>query len=44
MFGRKSINGSVEWLGVPSFLSNDGLPWTLNILAPYADWGGQRVQ
>ena len=24
MFGRKSINGSVEWLDVPSFLQNDG--------------------
>ena len=26
MYGRKFINGSVEWLGVPTFLRNDGLP------------------
>ena len=41
MFGRKSINGSIEWLGVSVFLRNDGPPWTLNILAPYSDWGGR---
>ena len=41
MFVQKSINWSVEWLGVPSFLRNDGPPWTLNLLAPYADWGGR---
>ena len=40
MFGRKSINGSIEWLGVPSFLWNDGPHWTLNTLATYADWVG----
>ena len=39
MFGRNYINGSVEWLGVPELLRNDGLPWTANILAPYASWG-----
>ena len=39
MFGSNSINGSVEWLGVPDFLKNYGLPWTLNILAPYTNWG-----
>ena len=39
MFGRYSINGSVEWLGVPDFLRNDGPPWTLNLLPPYASWG-----
>ena len=36
MFGWKSINGSVEWLGNPSNLRNDGPPWTLNPLAPTA--------
>ena len=39
MFGRNSINASVEWLSVPNFLRNDGPPRILNILAPYADWG-----
>ena len=38
MFGRNYINGSVEWLGVPNFLRNYGPPWTLNLLAPYANW------
>ena len=37
MFGRNSINGSVKWLGVIELLRNDGPPWNLNILAPYAD-------
>ena len=37
IFGRKSINGSFEWMGVPEFLRTDGTPWTANILAPYAD-------
>ena len=40
MLRRKLINGSAKWLGVPSFLWNDGPPWTLNLLDPYADWGG----
>ena len=39
MFGRNSINGSVEWLGVPNFLKNYVPTWTLNLLAPYAHWG-----
>ena len=43
MFGRKLINGSVEWLGFHSFLRENGPPWTLNLLYPYADWGGNRV-
>ena len=41
MSGRKLINESIEWLGIPSFPRNDGPPWTLNILDPYADWGGR---
>ena len=39
MFGTNSINGSFDWLGIYDFLWNDGLPWALNILAPYASWG-----
>ena len=39
MFRRIYINGSVEWLRVPDFLSNDGPPWTLNILDLNANWG-----
>ena len=42
MFIIKSINGSAKWLGGPSFLWNYGLPWTLNLLDPYADWGSRR--
>ena len=38
-FGRKSINGSVEWLGIRDFLRNDGPPWTLNLPAPSVNWG-----
>ena len=34
MFGINYINGSVEWLGVPDLLRNDGPPWDLNLLAP----------
>ena len=41
MFGRKFINGSIKWLVVPSFLRNDGPPWTLNLLYPYVYWGGR---
>ena len=39
IFGRKSINGSVEWLGVPAPLRTDGPPCTDNILVPSPDWG-----
>ena len=38
MFVRNSMNGTVEWLGVPEFLRNDGPPWTLNLLDPYENW------
>ena len=37
IFLRNSINGIVGWIGVPNFLRNDGPPWTLNIMAPYAN-------
>ena len=39
MFGSKSMNGSVECIVVPNFLSNDGPTWTLNLLDPCAGWG-----
>ena len=38
MFGINSINRSLEWIGVPDFLRNDGPPCNLNLLAPYANW------
>ena len=41
MFDRNYINRSVDWLGVTNFLGNDGLPWTLNLLDPYDNWGGR---
>ena len=41
MFGWKLNNGNVEWLGAPSFLRSDGPPCILNLLDPYADWGGK---
>ena len=39
MYGRKYINGSVEWLGVLCFGRDDELPWTENILCPNLRWG-----
>ena len=39
MYGRKLINGSVKWLGVPTFLRNYGPPWADNILCPSLCWG-----
>ena len=39
MFGWNLISGSVDWLGIPSFLRDYGPTWTLNLLAAYADWG-----
>ena len=39
MYGRKSINGNVEWLGVTLFLHNDEPPWTDSILVPSPRWG-----
>ena len=37
--GKKSINESFEWMGVPNFLRDDGPLWTANILAPYVNCG-----
>ena len=42
MFGRNSINGSIEWLDVPNFLSTDGPPWTANTWAPHISGGNQE--
>ena len=39
MYGGDSINGSVEWLFVPCFGCDDGLPWNYNILVPIPRWG-----
>ena len=39
MFFRNSINGSVEWLGIPEFMRNNGPSWTANILAPHPSSG-----
>ena len=39
MYGQKSMNGSVKWLGVPTFLRNYGPPWDDNILCPSPRWG-----
>ena len=38
MFGINSINGSVQWLGVPDFLRTNGPVWTANLLAPHPSW------
>ena len=38
MFRVNSINGSVQWLGVPAPLRTDGPPWTDNILVPTPAW------
>ena len=44
IYGQKSINGSVEWLGVPHPFYDDGPPWTDNFLCPSPLWGdGVRV-
>ena len=41
MFGINSINGSVQWLGVPDFLRTDGPAWTANLLDTHPSWGDQ---
>ena len=44
IYGRISINGSVEWLIVTCFGCDDGPPWTDNIVCPGLCWGdGSRV-
>ena len=32
--GQRSINGSVEWLGIPAPFCDTGVAWTDNILVP----------
>ena len=39
IYGQKSINGRVEWLGVPAPFYNTGVAWTGNILVPSPLWG-----
>ena len=39
IYGRKWINGRVKWLGVPTFLRNDGTPWADNVLCTSLCWG-----
>ena len=38
MFGVNSINGSVQWLGVPDFLWTDRPPWAGNLMDPSPSW------
>ena len=45
IYSRKSINGSVKWLGVPAPFCDIGATWTENILVPSPRWGyGVRVE
>ena len=39
ILGQISINGSVEYLGIPDFHSTGGLFWADNLLAPRYTWG-----
>ena len=40
IFGWRSINTSVKWLGTPvPFYDITGVPWTENILVPELCWG-----
>ena len=39
IFGRISIIGSVEYLGVPDFHRTGGPFWVANILDPRSSWG-----
>ena len=38
-YGRKSINGSIKWLGVPAPSCGTGVAWNGNILVPNPHWG-----
>ena len=40
--GRKSMNGSGEWLGVPAPSCGTGVASTENILVPNSCWGDGR--
>ena len=39
IYCQRSINGSVEWLGVPVPFSDTGVTWIDNLLCPAARWG-----
>ena len=36
LYGQRSINGSVEWLGIPAPFCDTGVAWTDNLLVPKA--------
>ena len=38
IFGRISINGSVEYLGIPDFHRTDGPAWNETIMPPRSRW------
>ena len=37
-YGQRSINRSVNWLGIPLPFSDTGVTWTDNLLCPAARW------
>ena len=39
IYGWKSINGSVKWIGVPDPSCGTGVAWTENIFVPNSCWG-----
>ena len=39
ILGGISINGSVEWLGIPDFKRTGGPIWADNLLVPHSSWG-----
>ena len=38
IYGQRSINGSVEWIGIPAPFCNTGVAWTDNLLIPEMGW------
>ena len=38
-YGQRSINGSVEWLGIPAPFCDTGVAWTDDLLVPKDCWG-----
>ena len=42
IYGQKSINGSIKWLGVPAPSCGTGVAWTGNLLVPNPRWGYGR--
>ena len=39
IYGRKSIDGSVEWLCIPAPCYDTGVAWTENMFVPSLCWG-----